>query len=451
VITRRDSFVWDQNGQFLYCSWSELKQAIQQTPGGLGIAAADFGEMLEYRSAPFREKTWALRNEYTRLVADAKGEDDIHLLGQICSALMLEGRALEAAWAIVRLRGENDELDSHRAAHVLNALYAINPQHAARLIQLELKGFAESYTPEIRALDVIQASGELRPEILRFMETPVVEDFTKRRDDSSERSVDLEEDALSNNVPAWINDGSHAITPILSNGHTPASYHKLLRVFEQVQSASQYLIQAWDPTDPLSLVNFVRVEDPHLRDDLHAIRTRLRKGFADLVSEGKYVLLCEMVYDVVQRHDWLYDFEPGFPDYTRQRIRTPREIHADRVGTCLDFACLFAAMLECMQADPVIVRLCAPGVAHALAGCWVKNRPMQPCIRDQARVQQAVRRDDLLLFETTGAGRASQSVAGEKRNEQGVCDFQEAKRAARELILDDTIRFDFLLDVLAAR
>jgi hypothetical protein len=212
------------------------------------------------------------------------------------------------------------------------------------------------------------------------------------------------------------------------------------------------VVPEWDSADLLGLVRFVRVEDPHLRNDLHAIRTRLGAGFPDLVAEGKHALLCCAAYEVISAHDWLYDFEPGSPDYTRQRIRSPREMHADRVGTCLDLACLFAALLECMQASPVVVRLAAPGAAHALAGCWLKHSPGKPLLDDRQSVCRAVSNADLLLFEATGAVRASQTVAGEQRSINGnKLSFQVAQQVARNLVLDSSMKVDFLIDVLVAR
>jgi glycerol-3-phosphate dehydrogenase (NAD(P)+) len=200
-----------------------------------------------------------------------------------------------------------------------------------------------------------------------------------------------------------------------------------------------------------SLVHFIRPQDLHLRSDLDAVRRALGRGFPDIVSEGEHALLCKTVYDVIRGHNWLYDFEPGLGDYSRQMIRPPREMYADRVGTCLDFACLFAALVECMQADPVIVRLQRPGGGHALAGCWIRNGQAKPCIQDQYLVQESLRRGNLLLFETTGAARARQSVAGEERPDSEVLDFEAAQDAARSLILGFSWKIDFLLDVLAAR
>jgi hypothetical protein len=207
----------------------------------------------------------------------------------------------------------------------------------------------------------------------------------------------------------------------------------------------------WDPADPLSLVKFVHVGDPHLQNDLYAIRTSLGAGFPDLLSSGRQEDLCRAAYERIKSYEWFYEFEPGNKDYSRQSVRAPVDMYAHRVGTCLDFACLFGALFEIMQADPVILRLTTLSAAHALAGSWQKNRTGMPLIRDCATIQQAVRQGDLLLFEATGAARAQQSVAGEQRGLDSFLTFDKAREAALRLLERPDVSVDFLLDIIAAR
>ncbi|NJO13759.1 MAG: hypothetical protein HC870_00405 [Rhizobiales bacterium] len=74
------------------------------------------------------------------------------------------------------------------------------------------------------------------------------------------------------------------------------------------------------------LADFIKVEDPHLRSALYDTRRELGSGSAAPMATGDYKRLCGAIYEVVRRYDWLYDFEPGYADYSRQRIRTPREM-----------------------------------------------------------------------------------------------------------------------------
>ncbi len=160
--------------------------------------------------------------------------------------------------------------------------------------------------------------------------------------------------------------------------------------------------------------------------------------------------MARAAYEQVAQHYWVYDFEPPSKDYSRQRVRTPRDIQQDIAATCLDLACLFAAMLEAMQAEPVIVLVRYPGGAHALAGCWVRGRPGTALVDDRELLRRALRQGDLFLIETTGAVRHRTRTAAEGRND-GFLTYDQAKVQAGELLERGDVSLDFLLDVLAAR
>jgi hypothetical protein len=216
----------------------------------------------------------------------------------------------------------------------------------------------------------------------------------------------------------------------------------------------ELVLPDWDPKEKASLVNYVQVGDPKLREDVNAVRRLFDTGFPALVADGRYDDLVRAAYQQVQQHYWVYDFEPASKDYSRQRIRTPRDIHQDVAATCLDLACLFAAMLESMQANPVILRVTwwnDGGGAHALAGCWVRRqRPGRTLLADKEHVLCALRQGDLLLLETTGAVRHRTRIAAEERND-GFLTYDQAKAKALELLERDDVYLDFLLDVLAGR
>ncbi len=213
----------------------------------------------------------------------------------------------------------------------------------------------------------------------------------------------------------------------------------------------------WSPEEPESLIRFVKVEDPFINDDLYQITQGLggQQGFWEFVEEGKFQDLSRAAYDQILSHGWLYDFERGSPDYTRQVVRTPEEMFRDQKGCCLDFACLFAAILENMQAYPLIIRVSGNRFAHAIAGCWQEHPGGRPIILDSEFIRNAVRRKEMLIFETTGAARANAPVARESREwrqeGKGFLSFDQAVETARNLLLSQDVVVDFLIDVLAAR
>jgi len=77
-------------------------------------------------------------------------------------------------------------------------------------------------------------------------------------------------------------------------------------------------------------------------------------------------------------HDWQLGYINPPPSYSRQldsqRLRMPSTVLADRAGTCIDLALLFAACLELVDIYPVVFLL----EGHALPGWW-----RHPAFRDE--------------------------------------------------------------------
>ena len=77
-------------------------------------------------------------------------------------------------------------------------------------------------------------------------------------------------------------------------------------------------------------------------------------------------------------HDWQIGYINPPPTYSdghdSQRLRMPSTVHAERAGTCIDLALLFAACLELIDIYPVIFLL----DGHALPGWW-----RHPTFRDE--------------------------------------------------------------------
>ncbi|MFN3302414.1 MAG: hypothetical protein ACK44A_01710 [Roseateles sp.] len=76
-------------------------------------------------------------------------------------------------------------------------------------------------------------------------------------------------------------------------------------------------------------------------------------------------------------HDWSLAYINPPPSYSgeldSQRLRVPSRVKADRAGTCIDLALLFAACLELVDIYPVVFLL----DGHALPGWWRHRRYQQ--------------------------------------------------------------------------
>jgi hypothetical protein len=213
----------------------------------------------------------------------------------------------------------------------------------------------------------------------------------------------------------------------------------------------EMVLPDWDAGDPASLSRYVLVDDPHLRQDVNPVRQLLNQGFQSLVVGKRHDDICRAFFDRIQSYNWVYDFEPPAMDYSRQRIRSPREMHSDTAGTCLDFACFFAALLEHAQANPVVARVRWLGGAHALVGSFVNNRPGQTLLKDKGYILEMVQNGDLVLFDATGAARKDNHELGETERHGGFLTYEQSRSEAIKCLERSDVRLDFLLDVLAAR
>ncbi|GAA4742207.1 DUF3320 domain-containing protein [Amnibacterium soli] len=190
----------------------------------------------------------------------------------------------------------------------------------------------------------------------------------------------------------------------------------------------------WVWTDPpeesaLTLAAFVTPNHPALRSVLDLTVDRLRSsgqnsGLSGYQDPGHVLPMVEALYESVRGIGLTYVDPPASWDLSdtrgrplAQRIRTPGEVLGERVGTCIDTASLFAALLENIGLKPVLALV--PG--HAFVGLWTKEReefafpdPVMPL----AAVINHVDEGNIALFETTtvcgGPDSAPFAVALEK-------------------------------------
>ena len=201
--------VWNEKDEFIDQSWQDLKTKIQNTHGGLGIIAADFDELIRYG---YGQGVWKRRNHFTKLVADAKEEDDIELLAEILAIILLRPWKTNphGGWFIHRLRrGANlEEFDAERAALVLNELYDIH-QYAAEVLIRTLTDYIDTHQNELRLLKLITETGKLRQELVLAMNpSSVFISYAKEDNALAER---LYSDLKMRELKVW--KDSHELLP----------------------------------------------------------------------------------------------------------------------------------------------------------------------------------------------------------------------------------------------
>ena len=195
---------------------------------------------------------------------------------------------------------------------------------------------------------------------------------------------------------------------------------------------------------PDILAAFVEPNDPTVAKLLHLTSDQLRvagkpdglEGY-QASSKGRVWEQVESLWRAVASLDIRYvNPAPSF-ELTGQKIRSPRQIVAERLATCLDLTVLFAACIEAIGLRPVIVLV----RDHAFAGFWLTRHDFGSSVADDApglRTRLALH--DLLLFETTLV--CGRNKSGFKR----ACEAGEAHVASDK---DDDFRA--VIDVHRAR
>jgi hypothetical protein len=211
--------------------------------------------------------------------------------------------------------------------------------------------------------------------------------------------------------------------------------------------------EIWDPSDGPALARHVATGDAFIEDQVNRIAKEAGTTPGFDLSRPTSQDLCRRLYARVKSFGFSYGLEP--PPYSehQQKIRPPKKIVDHKTATCIDLACLFAALLETSRQCPVIVVLDKPGAAHALAGYRALDEPPWHRQISLGDLRGALDVGDVLLFEATGVVASDKPVGAEtevQRRDKFI-DFDDAKEAARQMLAQPNVRIRYILDVQAVR
>ena len=160
---------------------------------------------------------------------------------------------------------------------------------------------------------------------------------------------------------------------LLKNGKTIYGCRKKMMVlaYDQWQGDESY-------RDLLPV--FVLPNHPAISALMHDAAKRLEKWGKPTSLEGYQSLdpnrvrdLAAAAYAAIQKKNIVYADPPASFSVVGQRIRTPETILDQHLGTCMDMTLLYAALLEGMGLDPLLVMM----NGHIFAGVWLKERTQE--------------------------------------------------------------------------
>ncbi len=156
---------------------------------------------------------------------------------------------------------------------------------------------------------------------------------------------------------------------------------------------------------PELLATFTLPNDPAVSRLIKASSDVLRRGGRPDGIEGyqsksrtRVHELASAIWSAVASLRLTYAEPPTSFEWQGQKVRSPSQILETGLGTCLDTALLFAAVLEQAGLYPVIVVT----RGHAFAGVWLQPQEFATLlVEDAASLRKRVALQELVLFETT--------------------------------------------------
>ena len=275
-------------------------------------------------------------------------------------------------------------------------------------IRIEIAGFAEP--------------SELRLDVLQIGE---------------HRELDVPDLALSAEAFANQIESSRADLVI-----TVSSGDELL--LRQVQVIEVLAYNEWPGLQDLPglLAAFVMPNHPALTPALHAAAERLEQLTGNAALDGyqsndplRVRAMFAAVHDAICAAGIRYVSPPGSFEAVGQKVRMPEQVLGERLATCLDLTLLYAALLEHVGLQPLLVMQ----NGHAFVGVWLSAENSKTVtIGSGVEVRKAVAAGSLTVLESTIATVVpTQSIA-------------RALAAAEQRLLDDR-QFRVAVDVSAAR
>jgi very-short-patch-repair endonuclease len=195
---------------------------------------------------------------------------------------------------------------------------------------------------------------------------------------------------------------------------------------------------------PELLAAFVMPNDPAiaplLKDASRALEARGASGSLDGYQQRSRARAWELVaatWAAVAARRLSYAEPPASFEDNGQKVRVPSDIEAQGLATCLDTSLLFAAAIEQLGLNPVVVLV----RGHAFAGAWLQPQTFPtPTVDDAMDLRKAVDQQELVLFETTLATGGTPAT------------FMKAVSEARRRIAEDREQeFVYALDIKQAR
>jgi very-short-patch-repair endonuclease len=190
---------------------------------------------------------------------------------------------------------------------------------------------------------------------------------------------------------------------------------------------------------PELLAAFVQPNDPAVEHVLKKAAEVLRQagknsalnGYQDN-SKARVWELASALWSAVCSLSLDYSAPPASFERTGQKVRSPGHIVDSGLATCLDLTLLFAAALEQMGLNPIVILT----QGHSFTGCWLKSEELAAvAVDDVTALRKRIGLQELVVFETTLAT-GSNPPAFSHAVERGTVQFEPGEDEKFRLAID---------------
>jgi hypothetical protein len=250
----------------------------------------------------------------------------------------------------------------------------------------------------------------------------------------SDLSIDLDGGFLARLTEA---ERAQVIFTVVVAGRTPIEARRSIELLARNQWAGIKEV-------PELLAAFIQPNDPAVDRILKSTAKVLREAGKDSALDGyqqgtkaRAWELISALWSAVRSLSLDYALPAASFEITGQKIRSPSHILETGITTCLDLTLLFAACLEQLALNPIIVFT----KGHSFVGCWLKPEEMATAtVDDITAVRKRIGLQELVVFETTLA----------TGNKPGSFKYA-IERGAQQLARGEDENFEIVVDIRRAR
>lgn len=194
---------------------------------------------------------------------------------------------------------------------------------------------------------------------------------------------------------------------------------------------------------PEMVAAFAQPNDPAVERILKKSAQLLRDSGQDPALTGYHAgpkhawEILSAIWSAIADEELDYALPPASFEQTGQKVRGPSQVVNSGLGTCLDFALLFAAAAEQAGLNPLVVFTSG----HAFTGCWLRPEEFTvSVVDDSSALRKRLLLQELILFETTVV------------TERPAPKFSRAvELGAQHLAEDAEAKFEAAIDIRRAR